>query len=160
MAKMVVRWACEICGNHHQKKAKAIACEEQGLIGFEEGIEVGDFVEASIYASYGWHDKPDSMWTRELTSEEAAKTHHGKGRFARRFIVTHIGVPLRSDTYEGHRPRYSIYTPMTPWGTEQHCWTRSSGHIAIHKIEPTPELIAWKEASFAEWGGKASTLLL
>lgn len=165
MVTTIAKYRCDTCMVLHNTPKLAEACEAVGLID-HLNLEVGDFVEI-MGRAYAWHNKPDSVWARPLTDpEEIAKTHHGWGRYAFIGVITAITHDRSGkDAYEGHRPKYSVYCGEPPWtgdqpGAVMHSWTRRPGHYDLKKIEPSPELVAWKNAEFEALRGKAASEIM
>lgn len=166
MVTTIAKYRCDTCMVLHNTPKLAEACEAVGLLD-EINLEVGDFVEIPG-KEYGWHNRPNSMWTRHLTDpEEIAATHQGAGRYRIIAIITDISHDKSGrDADDGHRPKYSVFCPEPPWYTGHrnsalHAWTRRPGHYNLIKVEPSPELAAWKETNFEAFlRGKASSVLL
>lgn len=152
--RTIVRYACDTCHAVYETTEGALKCEDRGVRDMARGAlpKIGAMVECGT--AYGWHDEPDTIWTRVHVDESLEKqgrsgvvdvARGGACVYARIWIVA-------ATTVEDHRTLYHLYCPVDTTGKPRLART-SPDHMQMRLAAPSVPREAWRDDYRGTWTG-------
>lgn len=145
MVRTITQYECGICGSKYNHERFAENCEERGMLGLFDGLEVGAIVQTS--KRWAWHVVENSPWTSfgpaETPFEQRIKS--AKVWYSPYYVVTAVNVASRE-----HWARYHLACPVWVTGKKIVLWTEP-GHAAPKRVYDAPEEVKkWAESALFE----------
>ncbi len=143
MVQVVTSYECGICLHKYMLEADAVACEEQGINGLIDGLEVGMVVQTS--QRWAWHIVPDSPWTTigKAESDFEKRIKSAKEWYSPYYIVTAVNVNSNE-----HWTRYHLVCPVWVTGKPILLYTEPGTHLPPIRAYDAPKAVTkWVEGS-------------